>query len=73
MTNGILLLLIYIGIMILCEMKGKPWFTALGLLFIPFSLVGAIRLAKPESYWDRKWYGKEKHDRTVRRYEPRDD
>jgi hypothetical protein len=60
------------ALVVLCGLKGKPFFACLGLLLGPVALVGAIRLAKPGSFWDRHWYGKEKHERAFRRYEPQE-
>jgi hypothetical protein len=56
-------------------LKGKWWFALwaglavalVGLGFI-LGIVGAIRLAKPHSYWARHWYGEEKMARTMRRF-----
>jgi uncharacterized membrane protein len=52
----------------ICAMKGKPWFAALGILWGTFALVGAIRLAKPNSWWDRHMYEDRKHELAVERF-----
>jgi hypothetical protein len=55
-------------------LKGKWWFalwagiaaaSGLGLIL---GIVGAIRLAKPHSYWARHWYGEQKMARTMLRF-----
>jgi disulfide bond formation protein DsbB len=45
----------HIACVVICFQKGKPWFGGIGLLIGSFSLVGAIRLAKPGSSWYRKY------------------
>jgi hypothetical protein len=53
-----------------CALKGKPWFAILGvLLFGIFGIVGAIRLAKPHSWWARRFYGVAKQRRSWDRFE----
>jgi hypothetical protein len=48
----LIVLAIWIVRAVICVMKGKPWFAAIGVLvFGIFSIVGAIRLAKPTSRW----------------------
>jgi hypothetical protein len=50
----------------ICGMKGKPGLLAAGILLTPvFSIMGAIRLAKYDSYWARKWYGYDKPARQL--------
>ena len=36
--------------------KGKPGLAVLGVIVVPFAIVGAIRLAKPSSPWARRRY-----------------
>jgi hypothetical protein len=60
---------------IICLLKGKLITGLLGLP-IPFvALVGAVRLAKPSSYWARRWYSERKlaraHERFGSRYQAR--
>jgi hypothetical protein len=45
-----------IGWAIACVLKGKLAFGLIGLFFSPVSIIGAIRLAKPDSPWARKRY-----------------
>ena len=65
---GIFVLLVWLGVIVVCAMKGKPWFAVLGLLWGIFAIIGAIRLAKPNSWWDRHRYGEAKHQRAVDRF-----
>ena len=56
---------------IVCLLKGKLITGLLGLP-IPFvALVGAVRLAKPSSFWARRWYSGRKLDRAHERFGPR--
>ena len=41
---------------VVAGLKGKPVFAVLGLVLLPFALVGAIRLAKPTSMWAKRRY-----------------
>ncbi len=49
-------------------LKGKWGFVALGFLLGWAWLAGAIRLAKPDSFWARRWYGLEKMQRARERF-----
>jgi hypothetical protein len=50
-------------------LKGKLKFGLFGIVFVPFSLVGAVRLAKPNSIWARRFYPED--GRRLRRSEAR--
>jgi hypothetical protein len=54
------LLLIYVGLLIwvivICVQKGKPGMAWLGLLWGWTIIIGAVRIAKPNSTWARKNY-----------------
>jgi hypothetical protein len=53
---------------IICLLKGKLITGLLGLP-IPFvALVGAVRLAKPSSYWARRWYSERKMAKSQERF-----
>jgi hypothetical protein len=41
---------------VICLLKGKMITAGIGVAYIPLGVVGAIRLAKPDSWWGRKWY-----------------
>ena len=52
----VLFVAVWVGPAVICFMKGKPWFALLGLFVVAaFSIVGAIRLAKPTSSWARRY------------------
>src|SRR4051794_13255263 len=44
------------GSAVICGLKGKYGMVAGGLVVHPLWLVGAIRLAKPDSWWARRHY-----------------
>jgi hypothetical protein len=52
-------------------LKGKVFLGVAGMLFLPAGLIGAIRLAKPDSPWARRRYPDESRKRveSERRYE----
>jgi hypothetical protein len=54
---------------IVCLVKGKIWTGIFGLYFGIFSLVGAFRVARPESMWARRRYaeGSKKMRKSLRR------
>lgn len=48
--------LINLALVVITFMKGKPVFGVIGIFVPIFALIGAIRLAKPESSWARSRY-----------------
>lgn len=54
---------------VICALKGKWGFLLLGLLIHWFWVFGAIRLAKPESWWARHRYGADKLVRAESRFD----
>jgi lysyl-tRNA synthetase class 2 len=52
--DGLIVLVAVFVVMTL--LKGKLKFGLFGIVFVPFSFVGAIRLAKPNSIWARRFY-----------------
>jgi hypothetical protein len=46
-----------LGCCVICLLKGKTVTGVIGLVTV-VGIVGAIRLAKPDSYWARRWYAK---------------
>jgi hypothetical protein len=63
----VLLIVIHVGYVVLCLLKGKI-VTGLVGFFVPIlGLIGAIRLAKPESFWAKRWYGEKKLAKAVLR------
>ncbi|MGD9571669.1 MAG: hypothetical protein AB7V62_07300 [Thermoleophilia bacterium] len=59
-TGGVLIVtyhVLSVGTAVVCLMKGK-WVTGVvGFLLWPVGLVGALRAARPGSWWDRRWGG----------------
>lgn len=53
-----------------CFAKGKPGFGIAGIFLFIFAIVGAIRIAKPDSWWDRNKYedGGGKHKLARKRF-----
>ena len=49
-------------------LKGKWIFAFVGLIFWPTSVIGALRLARPNSWWARKVYGVRRETRARARY-----
>jgi hypothetical protein len=41
---------------IICLLKGKTWFGVIGIYVSLFAIIGAIRVARPESVWARRRY-----------------
>jgi hypothetical protein len=55
-----LLWLSYLGSAVVTGLKGKSGMVMAGLFFCPCWWIGAIRLAKPDSWWARKFYDEDK-------------
>ena len=55
----ILLAVTWVGPVVVCFLKGKPWTGIAGLFVGIVALFGMVRIAKPESWWFRKMYGVE--------------
>jgi hypothetical protein len=53
---------------VVCFMKGKLIWGVLGLYIPPIAIIGACRLAKPDSSWARKRYDDAKRARSHERY-----
>lgn len=61
-------IVVHIGYTIICLLKGK---IATGLIGLPVpfvSLVGAVRLAQPSSFWARRFYAERKMATAVTRH-----
>jgi hypothetical protein len=62
--------LLHVGITVICLLKGKIIMGLAGLPAPLFSYLGAFRLAKPDSFWARRFYRREKKiARATRRHE----
>ena len=60
--------LITLALAVGCFLKGKWVFAALGIILVPFSLIGCLRLARPRSQWARRRYGVRKMTAAESRY-----
>ena len=60
--------LLSVGAAVACATKGKWVMAALGVLLWPVGLVGAVRLARPDSLWARHLYGPAEMARARRRF-----
>jgi hypothetical protein len=64
-------------VIVICFLKGKPVFGALSILALflrgslsLWAIIGAIRIAKPHSWWARRYYGPEKMNIAHQRFTP---
>lgn len=65
---GVSAALLVHGGMVLTTLLKRKYRTALfGLFLPPVAIVGAIRIARPGSWWDRRFYGPERQARATRR------
>lgn len=74
-TVVISILLIGLGIALvgICLLKQRLWHGVIGLFFLPLAVYGACRLAKPASWWAKRYYGERnpaKQTRSERRFPP---
>jgi hypothetical protein len=60
--------LLHVFITVICLLKGKIVMGLVGLPAPTFSYIGAFRLAKPESFWARRFYGEKKTARAAKRH-----
>jgi hypothetical protein len=71
LVTGLLELFVYGGALILALItcfKGKYGFGVLAMVTYVFGIVGAIRLAKPDSPWARRFYSAEKMKLAMERF-----
>ena len=56
------LLAVWLGCSVVCALKGRRWYAVGNLLVVGAvgGWFGAGRLAKPESWWARRYYGPQK-------------
>jgi len=52
----VFLLLLTVIPAVICVLRGKLVTAALGIVYQPIALIGAVRLAKPGSFWGRHFY-----------------
>ncbi|MFJ1759535.1 hypothetical protein ACIOD2_04410 [Amycolatopsis sp. NPDC088138] len=67
----LVLVLVFAVPAVITVFKGKYGLVLLGLLFHPCWWFGAIRLAKPDSFWAGYFYDLRKLQRAQARYAPR--
>jgi Mg/Co/Ni transporter MgtE len=66
-VGGLAVLVIHLGVLITCVLKGKYTLALIGL-FVPLvALVGSLRLARPTSVWSRHLYDDRREARSRRR------
>ena len=53
----------------MCALKGKYRLALRSVFLPPVALVGAVRLARPDSPWDRTRHDADRHARAVERAE----
>jgi hypothetical protein len=53
-----ILILVGLGVAaaVVTALKGKPWFLVIGFFISWFWVFGSLRLAKPDSWWGRRFY-----------------
>ena len=54
--TGVVALVVFVPAIVICFLKGKPILGIIGIFVGLVALVGAIRLAKPDSRWARQRY-----------------
>lgn len=68
-AGGLFLLVCWLLPPAVCMLKGKSIFAVFGLLFVSaVGFLGAIRLAKPDSYWARRYYDDAKRAKARARF-----
>ena len=67
---GLLILLLWLTVCVVTALKGKWGFFVAGFLIQLFWFIGAIRLAKPGSWWARRFYEGDKLARAQARFWP---
>lgn len=61
-------LAVHLALSVVCLLKGKLATGVLGVVIPLVSTVGAVRLARPRSFWARRWYGEAAMRRSTVRY-----
>ena len=52
----VIMFFVWLAAVVACFMRGKPAFGVLGFFFAIFAYVGAVRVAKPGSWYARTFY-----------------
>jgi hypothetical protein len=56
----VLVVLLFLASGVVTGLKGKPWLLLIGLLIGWCWIFGALRIAKPQSWWARRFYDRSK-------------
>lgn len=68
-VGDLAVLLLVTAFAVIAALKGKPFLVLAGLVLTPVLwVVGTARLAKPNSYWARRFYTDAKIERAERRF-----
>jgi len=67
-ARAIFFFVVDIGLLAVCWLKGKRGMVLLGLVVPLVGLIGAVRLAKPSSYWAWHWYDERQLLEAQRRF-----
>jgi signal peptidase I len=62
---AVAVLLLSLPFLVVTVLKGKRGVAALGILFWPAAVIGAVRLAKPDSWWARRRYDADRRARAA--------
>lgn len=62
---AVAVLLLSLPFLVVTALKGKWGVAALGVLFWPAAVIGAVRLAKPDSWWARRRYDADRRARAA--------
>jgi len=70
-VNPIVILIILglsVASAVVTALKGKPWLLLLGFLIGWCWIFGSLRLAKPQSWWARRFYDSTKLNESAARF-----
>ncbi len=67
---AVAIVVVNLGFTLVTALKGKPWLAFFSTFITLVGIVGAVRLAKPDSPWARRWYGPQKCVVAERRNQP---
>ena len=62
--------LLNLGWALLAVLKGRPLLAVIGMFVPLLAMIGALRLARPSSWWARRRYDTRRMDRATRRFPP---
>ena len=71
MSTSVVLIIVALSIAsaVVTALKGKPWLLLLGLVIGWCWIFGSLRLAKPESWWARRFYDGTKLNESRARFD----